>query len=137
MSLRSLIDTPEGPVTSDPVEKTLSLKAVRVSFSDVRSEAKFGGLFGRDKYSLTLQCDSHLPCNLALLIGEGTIPSDLVNSIPDFTIPANVITPGTAQSFDFTYNRREKSRPLFFRLVAADRAMASLLSISPESRKIK
>ncbi len=137
VSLRSLIETPEGPVTSDPVEKTLSLKAVRVSFSDVRSEAKFGGLFGRDKYSLTLKCDSMLPCSLALLIGEGVIPSDLVNSIPDFTIPANVITPGTAQSFDFTYSRRDKSRPLFFRLVAADRAMASLLSISPESRKIK
>ena len=136
VSLRSLIETPEGPVTSAPVERSISLKAARISFTDVRSNSRFG-LFNRDKYLLTVRCDSPLPCGLSLLIGEGTIPADLVNIIPDFSLPANVMQPGQELEFEFSYNRRDKSRPLFFRLVAADRTKASLMSISPESRKIK
>lgn len=136
VTVRSLIESPEGPLLSAPVEKTLSLKAVRVNFSDARSEAKFG-LFNRDKYSIAIRCDSALPCGLSLLIGEGAIPTDLVNLIPNFSIPASVMRPGEDLRFDITYNRRDKSRPLFFRLVSADRNLASLISITPESRKIK
>lgn len=137
VAVRSIVESPEGPLLSSPVEKTLSLTATKVHFEDVKSKAKFFGLVGGSDFSLTLRADSALPCALALLVREGSVPVDLVNTRPVLTISPSDLRPGSDTDFDFSYSRRDKSTPVYFRLIAADRSCAPLLSITPESHKIK
>lgn len=136
VSIAAVISTPQGDMLSEPTEQVLTLKATRLEFRDLRSEAKFG-LFNTDAYSVTLLAQGTLPSAISVLTGEGTVPADLVNTSPAAVIPPADITPGCEVKIPFKYSRRDKSRPLYVRIIATDRKAATLISITPESRKLK
>lgn len=134
--LCSFVTTAQGKEYGEEVLADLSLKPSRVEFLDFSSEAVLG-LFGKDKFSVSLRCDTRPSSDLALIVKEGAVPVDLVNYNPLLTIRRGDLEPGVTLKLPFRYSRRNSDRKLFVRLIAIDRAAASSIVISPESRNIK
>lgn len=120
----------------EEVAQTISLKAVKVNFKDVQSESLFG-FISKDKYSLELETDSILPCNLELLIAENFPPTNLVNYRTYLTVRPDELKPGSVLKKEFQYTRLQKGKPVYFRLIAADRELAKQVVVIPETRQIK
>lgn len=120
----------------DAISQTFCLKPAKINFKEVKSESIFG-LISKDKYSLTLESDSEIPCDIELLISEGSTPMNLVDYISYLTISHREIKPGRALKKEFQYTRIQKGCPLYFRLIAKDRGLAKTIIIVPETRQIK
>ena len=120
----------------DEISQTFCLKPAKINFKEVKSESIFG-LISKDKYSLTLESDSEIPCDIELLISEGSTPMNLVDYISYLTISHREIKPGRALKKEFQYTRIQKGCPLYFRLIAKDRGLAKTIIIVPETRQIK
>lgn len=132
IAVHSMVKSGTGEVLlSEGVESVISLSLARVTFSSVKK-----CLFG-DKYKLELSSDSILPGSLSLLIAENFPPNDLVNIKSYLTISPNEIKPGVSVTKEFHYTRRMKGKPVYFRLITTDRAVAKQVSIVPETRNIK
>ena len=89
----------------------------------------------KDEYTLMLLAESEPPCDLYVLIGEGTIPLDLTNFKSHLTIHHEDLEAGAEKKFPLTYRRLQKGQPLFFRIIAADRSIP--LKVVPETQKLK
>lgn len=120
----------------DAISQTFCLKPAKINFKEVKSESIFG-LISKDKYSLTLESDSEIPCDIELLISEGSTPMNLVDYISYLTISHREIKPGHVLKKEFQYTRIQKGCPLYFRLIAKDRVLAKTIIIVPETRQIK
>lgn len=120
----------------EEITQTISLKAVKINFNEVKSESLFGFL-SKDKYSLSIESDSILPCRIELLIAENFPPTNLVNYRTYLTISPNELKPGCVLKKEFQYTRLQKGKPLYFRLIAADRELAKQVVIIPETRQLK
>lgn len=120
----------------DAISQTFCLKPTKINFKEVKSESIFG-LISKDKYSLTLESDSEISCDIELLILEGSTPMNLVDYKPYMTISHKEIKPGRALKKEFQYTRIQKDSPLYFRLIAKDRGLAKTIIIVPETRQIK
>ena len=132
IAVHSMVKSGTGEVLlSDGVESVINLSLARVTFSSVKK-----CLFG-DKYKLELSSDSILPGSLSLLIAENFPPNDLVNIKSYLTISPSEIKPGVSVTKEFHYTRRMKGKPVYFRLITTDRAVAKQVSIVPETRNIK
>ncbi len=121
---------------SEPVTTLISLKSVKVDFQEVDS-ASVLGIFGKDKFTLTITADAILPCNLELLVAENFPPMNLVNYRSYLTIRPDEVKPGRPFKADFRYTRMQKGKPVYFRLITADRDLAKQVNIIPETRQIK
>lgn len=120
----------------EEVVQVISIKAVKINFIDVKSESLFG-LISKDKYSLSIEGDSILPCKIELLIAENFPPTNLVNYRTYLTIFPNELKPGSVLKKEFQYTRVQKGKPVYFRLITADRELARKVVIIPETRQIK
>ena len=120
----------------DEITQIISLKAVKINFKEVKSESIFGFL-SKDKYSLSIESDSILPCKIELLIAENFPPTNLVNYRTYLTISPNELKPGCVLKKEFQYTRMQKGKPVYFRLIAADRELAKQVVIIPETRQLK
>ena len=120
----------------EDITQTISLKAVKINFKEVKSESLFGFL-SKDKYSLSIESDSILPCKIELLIAENFPPTNLVNYRTHLTISPNELKPGCVLKKEFKYTRVQKGKPVYFRLIAADRELAKQVVIIPETRQLK
>ncbi len=118
------------------ITQFITLKSVKVNFKEVNSESLFG-LFNKDKYSLSVECDSILPCKMELLIAENFPPTNLVNYKTYLTILPDELKPGRVLKKEFHYTRIRKDKPVYFRLIAADRELAKQIVIIPETRQLK
>ena len=119
-------------MSGEPCIQKVKLSAVQVNFLKANSEAK---LFShKNEFSVTLQADGEPPCDLYVLLEEGTMPLNLTNFKSHCTIPHQDLADGTAKKFVFKYQRMQKKLPLYFRIIAADRAMP--LKVVPETQKI-
>lgn len=119
----------------DEILQIISLKAVKVNFKEVKSEGF--GFISKDKYSLSVETDSILPCKLELLIAENFPPTNLVNYRSYLTIYPNELKPGGVLKKEFHYSRVQKGKPVYFRLIAADRELAKQVVVIPETRQLK
>jgi len=108
------------------------LASAKVNFIEAKSESRF--FLHKDEYSLTLQADREPPCDLYVLIGEGTMPLDLTNFKSYLTIPRHDLTDGEQKKFTLVYHRLQKKQPLYFRIIAVDRRLP--LKVVPETQKI-
>ena len=120
-------------VESEETQLKANLSAIKINFISAKSEARF--FMHKDEYTLTLQAESEPPCDLYVLIGEGTIPLDLTNFKSHLTIHHEDLEAGAEKKFPLTYRRLQKGQPLFFRIIAADRSIP--LKIVPETQKLK
>ena len=120
----------------DEQSQVLSLKTVKVTFQEVESDSILG-FIGKDKYSLSIVSDSVLPCNLELLIAEDFAPTNLVNYRSYLTITPAELKPGCVLKKSFRYTRVMKGKPVYFRLIAANREFAKQVAVIPETRQIK
>jgi len=120
----------------EEITQIISLKAVKINFKEVKSESLFGFL-SKDKYSLSIESDSILPCKIELLIAENFPPTNLVNYRTYLTISPNELKPGCVLKKEFQYTRVQKDKPVYFRLIAADRELAKQVVIIPETRQLK
>lgn len=118
---------------SEATTLKVTLSAIKVNFVSAKSEARF--FMHKDEYSITLKADGEPPCDLYVLLEEGNIPLDLTNFKSYLTIPKEDLADGTEKKFLLTYHRMQKSQPLYFRIIAADRSLP--LKVVPETQKIK
>lgn len=118
---------------SEETTLKVSLSAVKVNFVSAKSEARF--FLHKDEYTLTLKADGEPPCDLYVLLGEGTIPLDLTNFKSYLTISRHDLADGAEKKFPLTYHRQQKGQPLYFRIIAANRSLP--LKVVPETQKIK
>lgn len=136
VKIASLVIASGRELLGPPIVKTFSMKAARVSFEEVNNKKKFG-FIATDEYSIVINSDSLLPCDLHLLVKEQYPPTDLIHYTPKVVIRQSQIRPGVDLEFSFTYTRRNKKNSVHFRLIAADRSMAKQVIITPETRMIK
>lgn len=132
IAIYSMVKSGTGDILlSEAVENTFSLSLAKVSFANVKK-----CLLG-DKYKLEICSDSILPGSLSLLIAENFPPNDLVNFKSYLTISPSELKPGITVTKEFHYSRKMKGKPVYFRLITTDRAVAKQVSIVPETRNIK
>ena len=132
IAVHSMVKSGTGEILlSDGVESIFSLSLAKVTFSEVKK------CFFGDKYKIELFSDSLLPGSLSLLIAENFPPNDLVNIKSYLTITPSEIKPGQSVTKEFHYTRKTKGKPVYFRLITTDRAVAKQVSIVPETRNIK
>lgn len=136
ITIASRIKVQGETLLSKEIEYEASLKTVKVNFQSVESNSIFG-IIRRDSYSLTIVCDSVPPCDLQLLISENFVPTNLVNYKTYLDIAKREIKPGVPIKKDFKYERKQKNKPLYFRIIAKDRAQAHQVVIIPETRQLK
>lgn len=134
VSVSTLCTLANGKVQeSEAYIQQVALSSIKVNFFSAKSEAK---LFShKDEYSVTLQADGEPPCDLYVLLEEGSMPLDLTNFKSHLTIPHQELADGTEKKFTFKYQRQQKKLPLYFRIIAADRSLP--LRVVPETQKIK
>lgn len=123
-------------LVGEDVSQVFSLKSVKVNFKEVKSESILGFL-NKDKYSLTLNSESILPCDLQLIISENFAPTNLINYKSFLEIKSSELKPGTPLKKEFQYTRRQKNKPVFFRIIAKNRELAKQIVIIPETRELK
>jgi hypothetical protein len=136
IGIASKINNAGETLIGDEIVQTFILKTGKINFIEVKSESLLG-LIGKDKYSLTVSSECILPCNLELLISENFAPTNLVNYRTYLTITPNELKPGCVLKKEFRYTRIQKGKPVFFRLITADRELAKQVMIIPETRQIK
>lgn len=136
IGVASRIHVGNETLIGDEITQIISLKAVKINFKEVKSESIFGFL-SKDKYSLSIESDSILPCKIELLIAENFPPTNLVNYRTNLTISPNELKPGCVLKKEFQYTRMQKGKPVYFRLIAADRELAKQVVIIPETRQLK
>ena len=136
IGVASRIHVGNETLIGDEITQIISLKAVKINFKEVKSESIFGFL-SKDKYSLSIESDSILPCKIELLIAENFPPTNLVNYRTYLTISPNELKPGCVLKKEFQYTRMQKGKPVYFRLIAADRELAKQVVIIPETRQLK
>lgn len=136
IAVASVVKEGGETLLSEETSKVISLKMVRVDFVEVKSESMLG-FIGKDKYSLTVSCDSPLPCQLALLIAENFAPTNVENYRPYLTISPQELKPGIELRKEFRYTRVQKGKAVYFRLIATDADLAKQVMIIPETRQIK
>lgn len=134
VSISSLYKTSDGrTLESEPSIQKVALSAVKVDFIEAKSEAK---LFShKNEFSVTLKADGEPPCDLCVLLEEGSMPLNLTNFKSHCTISHADLADGAAKKFTFTYQRMQKKLPLYFRIIAADRSLP--LKVVPETHKIQ
>lgn len=118
---------------SEAVKKSFSLQIAKVSFLDVSG----GGLFSRSKFTIKVQTNATIPCDLHLLIGEGRTPIDLNHYKSHLTIDRKLLSIDEPHTFTFQYLRNDKNKALIFRLVPADMLVSKSIVITPETKQIK
>lgn len=136
LSAMSLVKTSSKVLLGPPITKVLNLKPSKVQFVSVTNLRRLLFL-SSNEYEITFISDSLLPCDLHVLASESTPPMNLVNYSPVAIIKNGSIKVGKENKIRFNYARRNNSAPLFFRLIAADRTMANLMTISSEIQQIK
>ena len=119
-----------------PIEKTFNLKDAKISFEEAFNVKK-GLFFATDEYTVSIRCDTYLPCDLYLLVGEQYPPMDLVNCEPHLVIISSEIKPNVLLTKTFSYVRKKKGQSIHFRLITSDRRFAKHVTITPETREIK
>lgn len=123
-------------LVGEDVSQVFSLKSVKVNFKEVKSESILGFL-NKDKYSLTLNSESILPCDLQLIISEKFAPTNLINYKSFLEIKSTELQPGIPLKKEFQYTRKQKNNPVFFRIIAKNRELANQIVIIPETRELK
>ena len=123
-------------LVGEDVSQVFSLKSVKVNFKEVKSESILGFL-NKDKYSLTLNSESILPCDLQLIISENFAPTNLINYKSFLEIKSAELQPGIPLKKEFQYTRKQKNKPVFFRIIAKNRELANQIVIIPETRELK
>lgn len=93
-----------------------------VDFIDAKNKKGFLGKSTND-YLLTLRADSEPPCDLDVLVSEGTIPLDLTNYASSLTIPHGELADGKEHEFKLSYSRADRRARLYLRVIPADRDM--------------
>lgn len=136
IGIASRIHVGDETLIGEETARIISLKAVKVTFKEVKSESLFG-LLSKDKYSLSIESDSLLPCKIELLIAENFPPTNLVNYRTYLTISPHEVKPGCVLKKEFQYTRVQKGKPVYFRLITADRELAKQVVIIPETRQLK
>lgn len=136
IAVASVVKEGGETLLSEETSKVISLKMARVDFVEVKSESMLG-FIGKDKYSLTVKCDTPLPCPLALLIAENFAPTNVENYRPYLTISPQELKPGIELRKEFRYTRVQKGKAVYFRLIATDADLAKQVMIIPETRQIK
>ncbi|MBR5147034.1 MAG: zinc ribbon domain-containing protein [Bacteroidales bacterium] len=136
IGIASIINVGNEILVGEEISHVLSLKSVKVNFKEVKSES-FLGFMNKDKYSMSLICESSLPSKLELLISENFSPTNLVNYKSYLTICPEEIKPGVVLKKEFSYTRMQKGKPVYFRLISADRELAKQIEIIPETRQLK
>ena len=136
IGIASIVSVGNEILVGEEISHILSLKSVKVNFKEVKSESILG-FMNKDKYSLSLICESTLPCKLELLIAENFAPTNLVNYKSYLTIYPDEIKPGVALKKEFNYSRMQKGKPVYFRLISSDRELAKQIEIIPETRQLK
>lgn len=132
VAVSSFFVSSEGDtIESEKVNLHVKLKPAKINFLEVKKPS----LFKRNIYTLTLQAESVPPCDIYVLIEEGNVPMNLIDYHSYMTIPLAELTPGTAKSFKLEYHRSNKSVPLYFRIIAADRNRPVV--IIPETMSVK
>ena len=131
-----LVITSSKELLGKAVEKVFSMKASKVSFESVTNKKKFAFL-STDEYVISFISDTHLPCDLHLLVQEQFPPIDLVHYTPAVVIKKANVKPNVSHEVSFTFKRRMKGQSIHFRLIAADRKLAKQVIVTPETRQIK
>ncbi len=132
VKVSSIVHRDDGTLLeSDVITQTHSLHKVTVNFTGLQS----GGLFSKDKFTVTLRSMEPLPCGLSVIVGEGMIPMDLQNYQPIHTITVEDVVPNVENKITFRYNRRSKQQ-LYVRLIPADPDKAGNINVVPEMQKI-
>lgn len=132
----SLVKTSSGEV-AESVERnwlSTSQKPIVIHFRDFRDESL--AFFRKDRYSVTIESDSTLPCALHLVLTEGGQLYDLSNYNETLSIQPEDLPPKTAKKMEFTYKRYNKKGRLFARLVVPDADLRSRIKIYPETKNI-
>lgn len=133
VSVSSLYKTSDGKtLESEASIQKVALSPVKVDFIEAKSEARF--FSHKNEFSVTLKADGEPPCDLCVLLEEGSMPLNLTNFKSHCTIAHADLADGTAKKFTFTYPRMQKKLPLYFRIIAADRSLP--LKVVPETQKI-
>lgn len=117
-------------VESRSINLKVSLKPVRVDFLEVKKPS----LFKRNKYTIVLRAESQPPCDLYVLIEEGRVPLNITDFKSYLTIPHTELASPTEKAFTLEYHRNNKSVPLYFRIIAANRALPVI--ITPETKSV-
>lgn len=129
----ALCKTSDGKThESESVVLKVTLSPVKVNFQSAKSEAKW--FSHKNEFSVTLQADGEPPCDLYVLLEEGSMPLNLTNFKSHCTIPHQDLADGKEKKFVFSYQRMQKKLPLYFRIIAADRGMP--LKVVPETQRI-
>lgn len=129
----SLHKTADGQLlTSRETRMNVTIKPISVDFLGVKSKATF--FSHKNEYELTVRAEGEPPCDLCLLIEEGSVPLDLTNFRSHLTIPHQDLADGTEKKYTFKYERRNKGRSLYFRLIGADLNMP--LRVNSETRQL-
>lgn len=136
VKIMPLVKTVGKELLGKPIEKVFSMKASKVAFESVSNKKKFGFL-STDEYTISINSDTHLPCDLHLLVQEQFPPIDLVNYTPIAVIKKTDVKPNSSFEISFTFARRMKGKSIHFRLIAADRKLAKQIIVTPETRLIK
>ena len=135
VSVMAIVETPERTLLSAPITRILSLKPAKVQFVSVKNKKSF--FMPSNKYEITYDVDSSLPCDLHLLVSESVPPMDLVNYTPIVEIKAADMVVGTSNSVIIEYIRKNKKTPLFFRLIVADRKLSKNVIVKSEIMQLK
>lgn len=135
VSVMALVKTDKQTLTSAPERKVISLKAAKVEFVSACNVKRMLFL-PSDQYDLTVMTDSALPCDLHILLSESVPPANLTNYRPAAVIKASQLVPGQSKTVRLEYKRMSRSAPLYFRLIAADRAIAKTMRVVSEIQKI-
>ena len=136
VNIRPCVETSKGgELYGSPCEEVIIMRPTTVRFISVINKKKHLVL-PTDDYILQIQCDALLPCDLHLLITEGAPAIDLESYTPDEVIKQKQIIPNNNTEMTFTYYRKKKGQPIFFRLIAADPDKRQQVIVVPESLSI-
>lgn len=135
VSVMAKVTTSEQTLLSAPFTKIISLKPTKVQFVSAKNKKSF--FMSSNKYEITYTADSALPCNLNLLVNESVPPMNLRDCIPIAEIKASSVLVGKTNSTIVEYIRKNKSVPLFFRLIVADRTLSKSVIVNSEIIQIK
>jgi fibronectin type 3 domain-containing protein/ribosomal protein L40E len=136
VKIMPLVRTSSKELLGKAIEKVFSMKASKVSFENVINKKKLGFL-STDEYVISFISDTHLPCDLHLLVQEQFPPIDLVHYTPVVVIKKANVKPNVLHEVSFTFKRRMKGQSVHFRLIAADRKLSKQIIVTPETRQIK
>lgn len=122
---------------SDKKEVEYNLHKIKIEFSSIIVKSVF-----KKKYVINIKATDNLPCGLVLLIREGLQPIDCTNyrSNSDYTyieIPQNEIIPNTVYNQSIKYDRKDKKKTLWFRLIPVDKSYSKQIIINNDIKEIK